>query len=46
MFHYHLLYKNKVAKVKFDNPVYAVAKGQGCVFYSSKDQLLGGGWID
>lgn len=40
------LYKNNLAKVKFDNPVHAVAKGQGCVFYSSNDQLLGGGWID
>lgn len=40
-----LISENK-AFVKFKEPVLAVARGQGCVFYSENEQLLGGGWID
>ena len=32
-------------RVLLDHDAYAVSKGQGCVFYSENDQLLGGGWI-
>ena len=36
---------NKKGKVFLNEPAYAVSKGQGCVFYKSDGQLLGGGWI-
>lgn len=32
------------AEVRFDEPVFAVAPGQGAAFYDG-DRLLGGGWI-
>ena len=39
------LFENKEGKVSLCEHTYAVSKGQGCVFYNNKDQLLGGGWI-
>jgi tRNA-specific 2-thiouridylase len=33
-----------VARVEFENPQFAIAKGQACVFYD-KERLLGGGYI-
>ena len=37
--------KNMTGKVLLDIETSAVSKGQGCVFYNDKEQLLGGGWI-
>lgn len=42
----NLKIKNKdLVEVNLDRPATGVAKGQGCVFYSKDNQLLGGGWI-
>ena len=37
--------KDMTGKVLLDIETSAVSKGQGCVFYNDKEQLLGGGWI-
>tara|TARA_Y100001978_G_scaffold185009_1_gene183713 strand:+ start:125 stop:1213 length:1089 start_codon:yes stop_codon:yes gene_type:complete len=36
---------NSSATIKLNSPALGIAKGQGCVFYSNENQLLGGGWI-
>ena len=38
-------YNQNTANVNLNTAAYGVAKGQGCVFYSKDNQLLGGGWI-
>ena len=38
-------YNQNTANVNLSTATYGVAKGQGCVFYSKDNQLLGGGWI-
>lgn len=37
--------EEKLGKIVLETNTKSISKGQGCVFYNDREQLLGGGWI-